>query len=60
MFVILGCQRHVLTVGLFAVYNKGRKLKLSLAIARGKKRADKRDSIKKRDVKRQIERALKS
>lgn len=45
-----------LTIVPLAVYNKGRKLKLGIAIARGKKKADKRQSIKKRDVKRQMAR----
>ena len=49
-----------LTVVPLSVYNKGRHLKLSVAIARGKKKADKRQDIKKRDVKRQIERTLKT
>ena len=49
-----------LTVVPLSVYNKGRKLKLGIAIARGKKKADKREAIKKRDVKRQIERTLKT
>lgn len=49
-----------LTVVPLSVYNKRRKLKLGIAIARGKKKADKRQTIKKRDTKRQIERILKS
>jgi SsrA-binding protein len=49
-----------LTVVPLSVYNKGRKLKLGIAIARGKKKADKRQSIKDRDTKRQIERTLKT
>ena len=49
-----------LTVVPLSVYNKGCKLKLGIAIARGKKKADKRQDIKKRDVKRQIERTLKT
>lgn len=49
-----------LTVVPLSVYNKGRKLKLGIAIARGKKKADKRQSIKERDTKRQIERTLKT
>ncbi|MCA9361445.1 SsrA-binding protein SmpB [Candidatus Kaiserbacteria bacterium] len=40
-------------------YNKGSKIKLAIAIARGKKKADKRESLKKRDTKREIERTLK-
>ncbi|MBL8158127.1 SsrA-binding protein SmpB [bacterium] len=49
-----------LTVVPLAVYNKGRRLKLGIAIARGKKKADKRQTIKERDTKRQIERTLKT
>lgn len=42
-----------------SLYNKGGKIKLELALARGKKKADKRESIKSRDVKREIDRTLK-
>lgn len=49
-----------LTVVPLKVYNKGRKLKLAIAIARGKKKADKRQSIRARDEKRSIERTLKT
>lgn len=49
-----------LTIVPLAVYNKKRKLKLGIAIARGKKKADKRQSIKARDTKRHIERTLKT
>ena len=42
-----------------SVYNKSRKLKLEIAIVRGKKKYDKRESIKKRDVEREIRRDLK-
>lgn len=48
-----------LTIVPLAVYNKGRNLKLSLAAARGKKKYDKREALKKRDAKRDIERSLK-
>lgn len=47
-----------LTIVPLSVYNKGRFLKLDLAIARGKKKFDKRQSIKKRDVEREIRRKL--
>jgi SsrA-binding protein len=47
-----------LTVVPLSVYNKGRFLKLDLAIARGKKQFDKRESIKKRDTEREIKRTL--
>lgn len=49
-----------LTIVPLAVYNRGRKLKLSLAIVRGKNRQDKRQSIRAREEKRSIERSLKS
>jgi len=49
-----------LTIVPISVYNKGRNLKLSIGIARGKKKADKRQDIKKRDEKRQIARTLKT
>jgi SsrA-binding protein len=41
------------------VYNKNRKLKLLIAVARGKKKEDKRRSIREREEKRRIERTLK-
>jgi SsrA-binding protein len=42
------------------VYFKGRRAKLELGLARGKKLYDKREDIAKRDAKREIDRALKS
>ena len=47
-----------LTIVAIAVYNMGRKLKLELGIARGKKTFDKRETIKKREVDREIRRTL--
>ncbi|MBL1434232.1 SsrA-binding protein SmpB [Candidatus Wolfebacteria bacterium] len=41
-------------------YNKGRLVKLSIGIGRGKKKADKRQKIKARDIARDIGRALKA
>ena len=41
-------------------YNKGRRLKLEIAVARHKKKYDKRAALKERDEKRQIERTLKN
>lgn len=49
-----------LTIVPIAVYNKGRKLKLSLGVGKGKKKADKRQSIKKRDTERELGRTLKN
>ncbi|MDP3875249.1 MAG: SsrA-binding protein SmpB, partial [bacterium] len=45
-----------LTIIPLSVYNKGRFLKLDIAIARGKKKFDKRQAIKKRDVERDLKR----
>ena len=42
-----------------SLYNKGTKIKVELAIARGKKKADKRESIKKRETDREIRRVSK-
>jgi SsrA-binding protein len=47
-----------LTIVPISVYNKGRFIKLDLAIARGKKKFDKRQAIKKRDVERDLKRNL--
>ncbi len=48
-----------LTIVPISVYNKGRNLKLEIAIARGKKKSDKRQTIKDRDSKKDIERQMK-
>ena len=47
-----------LTIIPLSVYNKGRFLKLDIAVARGKKKFDKRQAIKKRDVERDLKRTL--
>ena len=41
------------------LYNNGRSIKLEVGIARGKKKHDKRETLKARDTKRDIERTLK-
>jgi len=48
-----------LTVVPISVYNKGRKIKIEIAIARGKKEFDKREAIKKRETERDIRREMK-
>jgi SsrA-binding protein len=48
-----------LTIVPIGVYNKGRKIKAELAIARGKKKFDKRESIKRRETEREIRREMK-
>jgi len=49
-----------LTIVPISVYNKTRKLKLAIAVARGKKKEDKRHTIRAREEKRRIERTLKT
>ncbi len=49
-----------LTLVPLCVYTKGRHLKLKVAIARGRQKHDKREVLKKRDAKREIERTLKN
>lgn len=48
-----------LTIVPIKLYNSKNKLKLEIAVARGKKKQDKRHSIQKHDVKRDIEREFK-
>jgi SsrA-binding protein len=48
-----------LTLVPLALYNKGGKIKVSLAIARGKKKFDKRETIKKRETDRELRREFK-
>jgi SsrA-binding protein len=56
---VLGAESaQGLTVVPLSVYNKGRNLKLSIALARGKKKEDKRQSIKERDEKRRMRKDL--
>jgi SsrA-binding protein len=47
-----------LTLIPLSMYNKGRFIKLSLGLAKKKKKHDKRESIKKRDTDRDIRRSL--
>jgi len=49
-----------LTIVPISVYNSGRKIKVELGIGRGKKKFDKRETIKKRDSDREIRRTLKN
>jgi len=57
-------EKSLNTAGLTIVpikwYSTRGKIKLEIALARGKKKADKRESMKARDVKRDIGRLLKS
>ncbi len=53
-------QERGLTLVPIRLYNKNGLIKLEIGIGRGKKKADKREKITKREVDRKIERALKS
>lgn len=52
-------KKKGLTIIPISLYNKGGKIKVSFAVARGKKAFDKRETIKKRDTDREIGRLLK-
>lgn len=47
-----------LTIVPISCYTKGTLIKLSIGLGKAKKKADKRESIKKREVNREIERAV--
>ncbi|MCF7834066.1 MAG: SsrA-binding protein SmpB [Candidatus Pacebacteria bacterium] len=48
-----------LTIVPLTMYNKGRKIKIQIALVKGKKKFDKRETIKKRETDRIIRRTLK-
>ncbi|MFA6519983.1 MAG: SsrA-binding protein SmpB [Candidatus Paceibacterota bacterium] len=48
-----------LTIVPISVYNKNRKIKLEIALSKGKKKFDKRENIKKRETDREIRREYK-
>ncbi|MFA4975439.1 MAG: SsrA-binding protein SmpB [Candidatus Paceibacterota bacterium] len=48
-----------LTIVPISVYNKGRKIKVEIALVKGKKKIDKRETIKKRETDREIRREYK-
>lgn len=52
-------QTKGLTIAPISVYNKGRNLKVEIALVRGKKKFDKRETIKQRESSRDIQRSLK-
>ena len=61
---LLEIENQTEKAGLTAIpiklYNTGSKIKLEIAVARGKRKHDKRETLKARDSKRDIERTLKS
>lgn len=52
-------EQKGLTIVPIRVYTKRRKIKMEIALVRGKKKYDKRQKIKERESKRKIERTLK-
>lgn len=59
-FLLLKVKERGLTVIPLSIYTKGRRVKLSIALAKHKKAHDKREAIKKRETSREIRRSLKS
>lgn len=53
-------EKTALTIVPLSVYNKGRKIKLDIALVKGKKKHDKREALKKRDTDREIRREFKA
>jgi len=58
-YLIGKSKQKGLTLIPLRVYTKRGKIKLEFGIARGKRRVDKRELIKKREIEREIQRALK-
>lgn len=54
-----GSEKTNLTIVPISVYNKNRKIKLEIAQVKGKKKFDKRETLKKRDTDREIRREYK-
>ena len=52
-------ENRGLTLVPISLYNKGRNIKCEVALVRGKKKFDKRESLKKRDVNRELQREFK-
>ncbi len=61
---IAGLQESLKNKGLtliaISLYNKGPKIKIEIGLAKGKKKFDKRETIKKRDTDRELRRTLKT
>ena len=52
-------DKKSLTIVPLKVYNKGKKIKLEIALVKGKKKHDKRETIKKRETDRELRREYK-
>ena len=53
-------KKKGLTMVPISMYTKGNKIKVEIAVVRGKKKFDKRETIKKKDVQRDIDRDVKT
>ncbi len=53
-------NQNGLTIVALSVYNMGHKIKVELGLAKGKRKSDKRETIKKRESDREINRTLKN
>ena len=58
-YLTLKIKQGGLTLIPIKIYNKGRRVKLEFGLARGKKQYDKRDTISRRETKREIDRKTK-
>jgi SsrA-binding protein len=57
---LLGIEKEKgLTIVPVSVYNKGKNIKIELAVVRGKKKYDKRETLRKKDAEMDIRRSLK-
>ena len=57
---LVGSEKNKsLTIVPISVYNKNRKIKVEIALVKGKKKFDKRETIKRRETDREIRRTLK-
>lgn len=59
-YLISKLQSERLTVVPLKLYNKGGRIKVELGLARGKRKYEKRETIKKRETQREIRRTLKN
>lgn len=57
---LFGKTKEGLTIVPLSIYNKGRRIKAEIALARHKKARDKRETIRKRETEREMRRTLKS
>lgn len=59
--ILTGSEKNKsLTIVPISVYNKNRKIKMEIALVKGKKKHDKRENIKKRETDREIRREIKT